>query len=161
MKPRGIVIHTVGVKGDTTIDAIRKYHMTPDDPRTAVKEGNGWRDVGYHRFVRKGGLVEVGRALFTPGAHLEGANDTLGICVAGHGDVEPWTTEQTKAVIDLCVEWCAHFGWDSSHVVGHREGPARFGAKPTTKTCPGALVDMNAVRGLVELGLFVRRRSAV
>ena len=145
MTPRGIVIHTVGVRGDTTVAAIRKYHV----------EHNGWRDVGYHRFVRKGGLVEVGRALFTPGAHLEGANDTLGICVAGHGDVEPWTTEQTKSVIDLCVEWCAHFGWDSSHVVGHREGPARFGAKPTTKTCPGLLVDMDQVRALVALGLAV------
>jgi N-acetyl-anhydromuramyl-L-alanine amidase AmpD len=148
MRPRGIVLHTVGVAGDTTIAAIRKYHV----------EHNGWRDVGYHRFVRKGGLVEVGRPLFTAGAHLQGANDTLGICVAGDGDREPWTTEQTKSVVDLCVEWCRHFGWDSSHVVGHREGPARFGAAPTTKTCPGLLVNMTQVRSLVTLGLWVRAR---
>jgi hypothetical protein len=70
MTPRGIVLHTVGVAGDTTIAAIRKYHV----------EHNGWRDVGYHRLVRKSGLVEVGRPLSAAGAHLQGANDTLGIC---------------------------------------------------------------------------------
>lgn len=146
MTPRGIVIHTVGVAGDTTVAAIRKYHV----------EHNGWRDVGYHRFVRKSGLIEVGRPLFTTGAHLQGANDTLGICVAGDGDREPWTTEQTKAVLDLCVEWCRHFGWGADVVIGHREGPGRFGAAPTTKTCPGRLVDMDQIRALVALGLWAR-----
>lgn len=154
MTPRGIGIHTVGVRGDTTIAAIRKYHMTPQSQ--GGPPGGPWLDVGYHRFVRKGGLVEVGRPLFMSGAHIEGANDLLGICVAGDGDREPWTTEQTFSVIDLCVAWCKHFKWDASHVVGHREAPAHFGAKPTTKTCPGLLVDMNAVRALVSLGLAVQ-----
>jgi N-acetylmuramoyl-L-alanine amidase len=146
LTPRGIVLHTVGVAGDTTIAAIRKYHV----------ERNGWRDVGYHRFVRKSGAVEVGRALATSGAHLEGANDTLGICVAGDGDREPWTTEQTAAVLDLCVAWCRHYGWDESRVIGHREGPKVFRSSPTTKTCPGKLVNMDQVRALVRLGLELK-----
>lgn len=151
MTPRGIVLHTVGVPGDTTIAAIRAFHVAPPP------NGRGWRDVGYHRFVRKGGRVEVGRPLFALGAHLEGANDTLGVCVAGDGDREPWTTEQTFAVVDLCVAWCRHFGWTADVVRGHREGPKHFGAKPTAKTCPGAMVDLDAVRALVALGLEVGR----
>lgn len=149
MTPRGIVLHTVGVRGDTTAAAIRKFHVAPPPA------GRGWADIGYHRVVRKDGTVEPGRALWQAGAHLEGANDTLGICIAGDGDVEPWATAQTAAVVGLCVEWCRHYGWDASRVVGHREGPARFGAKPTGKTCPGKLVDLDAVRALVALGLSV------
>lgn len=146
MTPRGIVLHTVGVRGDSTAAAIRKYHV----------EHNHWLDIGYHKFVRKGGLIENGRPLTDYGAHLEGANDTIGICVAGDGDHEPWTVDQTLAAVGLCVELCRAYGWDASRVVGHREGPARFpGAKPVTKTCPGTLVDMDQVRALVALGLSV------
>lgn len=143
MKPRGIVLHTAGVRGDTTAVAIDRYH----------REHNGWRKIGYHRVIRKDGTVEPGRALYETGAHLEGANDTLGVCVTGHGDYEFWTEPQRQAVVALCVEWCRHFGWDASHVIGHREGPARFGAKPTGKTCPGNLIDMDAVREMVSQGL--------
>jgi hypothetical protein len=91
--------------------------------------------------------------LFKQGAHLEGANDTLGICVAGDGDSELWTPAQLFSVLDLCVAWCRHFHWTADVVRGHREGPAYFGGKPTTKTCPGVLVDMNQIRALVAARL--------
>ena len=143
MKPRGIVLHTAAVRGDTTAAAIDKYH----------REHNGWKMCGYHRVVRKDGEVQVGRPLYMAGAHLAGANDTLGVCVTGHGDYEFWTEAQTQAVVALCVEWCRHYGWDASHVIGHREGPAKFGATPTGKTCPGKLIDLDAIRALVTAGL--------
>ena len=114
MTPRGIVLHTVGVKGDTTAAAIRKYHV----------EHNGWQDIGYHRVIRKDGTVEQGRSLLHAGAHTEGANDTWGICVTGDGDIEAWTPAQRAAVIKLCVEWCRAKGWDSEKICGHREAPA-------------------------------------
>ncbi len=140
MNPRGIVIHTAG--GIT--QHIGAYHI----------EHNGWKDIGYHRVVRKSGLVEVGRALWDFGAHAEGANDTLGICVSGNADVEPWNTEQTASVLDLCVAWCRHFRWDPAvAVAGHREAERMFGGKPTHKTCPGLLVDMNQIRALVAFGI--------
>lgn len=139
MTPRGIVIHTAGVLGDPSADEMREYHIH-------VK---GWKDIGYHRVVRKSGLVEIGRPLWQLGAHLEGANDTLGICVSGHGDHELWTPEQLFSVLDLSVAWCKHFHWTHDVVRGHREGPAYFGAKPTAKTCPGLLVDMAQIRALV------------
>lgn len=146
MTPRGILIHTAGVAGDPSAAAMRKYHV----------EHNGWRDIGYHRVVRKSGLVEVGRPLWQAGAHAEGANNTLGICVSGDGDREPWTTEQTASTIDLCVAWCLHFKWGVDVVGGHREAQRMFGGAPTTKTCPGLLVDMDQIRALVALGLFAR-----
>ncbi len=136
MTPRGIVIHTAGVKGDSTAAAIRKYHV----------EHNGWADIGYHRVVRKSGEVELGRALFKLGAHAQGANDTLGVCVVGDGDHEPWTPEQHAAVLALCVEWCKHFGWNAAHVCGHREVEHVFHGAATTKTCPGRLIDMGVFR---------------
>ncbi len=143
MKPRGIVIHTVGVKGDTTMSAIRKYHV----------EHNKWPDVGYHRGIRKDGTVECGRALWKTGAHTEGANDTWGVCVYGDGDSETWTPQQWESLLGLCAEWCALKDWDQEKVCGHREAPARLRAKPTGKTCPGKLVDTNEVRRRLALRL--------
>jgi len=147
VRPRGIVLHTVGVPGDTTAAAIRKYHV----------EHNGWQDLGYHRVVRKDGTVETGRALWRMGAHTNGANDTLGICVTGDGDQEPWTHSQHGSVLYLCIEWCRHYGWGAEAVCGHREAPVWLKAKPTSKTCPGKLVDLPAFRA--ELSLALTKRS--
>jgi len=142
--PRGIIIHTVGVPGDTTAGAIRRYHLSL-----------GWADIGYHRVVRKSGVVEDGRALWRAGSHTKGANDTWGICVTGDGDREPWTQPQWAAVAKLCAEWCRAKGWGPEVVRGHREAPAYFGADPTGKSCPGRLVDMDLVRSAVELTMAV------
>jgi N-acetyl-anhydromuramyl-L-alanine amidase AmpD len=129
--------------------AIRKYHITPDDPATKAKEGNGWKDAGYHFGVKKDGTVETGRPVTKWGSHTEGANDTIGVCVYGDGDQEPWTPQQWESVLRICSERVQ----DAEHVCGHREAPVRLKAKPTTKTCPGKLVDMNEVRRRVALRL--------
>jgi hypothetical protein len=147
MKPRGVVVHTVGVKGDASAASIRKFHMTKPP------KGNGWRDIGYHFVIRKDGRLELGRPLDQAGAHLEGANDTWGVCLTGDGDNELWTPAQLTAFLDLAEVLCKQQGWDPSHVIGHREGPARFGAKPTAKRCPGRLVNMATIRELVATRL--------
>jgi N-acetylmuramoyl-L-alanine amidase-like protein len=146
--PRGIVLHTVGVAGDATVAGIRKYHV----------EHNGWRDIGYHFLIRKSGTLEKGRPLDQYGAHLEGANDTIGICVAGDGDHENWTLAQRDTVVRTCAEFCRQHGWIVEQVIGHREGPRVFNAKPVSKTCPGKLIDMGAVRSAIanELALPFR-----
>lgn len=146
MQPRGVVLHTAGVRGDASAASIRKYHV----------EHNGWLDIGYHYVVRKSGQVETGRPLTQTGAHTEGANDTIGICVVGDGDHEPWLSVQTQAALDLCVHLCEEYGWTEHQIAGHREAEHMFGAKPTHKTCPGTLVDMDQIRALVTLGLSVR-----
>lgn len=134
--PRAIVLHTVGVRGDTAIDAIRRYHV----------DVLGWRDVGYHYLVRRDGTLQSGRAPDELGAHTSGANDTIGLCVAGDGDSEPWTQAQWRTVLAVC-DRPAYRGLP---VLGHREAPARLaGARPTDKTCPGRLVDLGEVRAEV------------
>jgi hypothetical protein len=142
---RGIVVHTVGVRGDATAAAIRRYHV----------EHNGWRDIGYHFVVRKDGTVEPGRPLTQLGAHTEGANDTIGICVTGDGDSEAWTPEQAMSFSTLAADQLRALGLDASAICGHREAPARFGAKPTHKTCPGLRIDLDYVRANVAAYLQV------
>jgi N-acetylmuramoyl-L-alanine amidase len=154
MKSRGLVVHTVGVKGDTSAASIRKFHVAPKPA------GNGWRDIGYHFVIRKDGRVELGRPLDRSGAHLEGANDTWGVCISGDGDSEPWTPQQTAALLDLAETICRQQGWGADRVIGHREGPARFGSKPTTKRCPGRLIDMAAVRTQVAARLTSTPRTS-
>lgn len=136
---RAIVLHTVGVRGDTTVAAIDRYHRSL-----------GWRGCGYHYVVRKDGTVEPGRALGELGAHTAGANDSWGVCVAGDGDSEPWTQAQWRAVLALVAELRRRAGPRPLPVVGHREAPARLGAALTSKTCPGRLVDLDEVRAELE-----------
>lgn len=138
---RGIVIHTAGVAGDPSAASMRKYH----------REVNGWRDIGYHYVIRKGGRLEMGRTGL--GAHTNGANDTFGICISGDGDSEPWTLAQRERAISLCRELCSTYEWSAERICGHREAPAGLGAKPTGKTCPGGLVDMNEFRAAVAAAL--------
>ena len=156
MKSRGLVVHTVGVKGDTGAASIRKFHVTKDDPKTKTVEGNGWRDIGYHWVIRKDGRVEAGRPLDQLGAHLEGANDTWGVCLSGDGDSELWTPAQLESFLTLAETVCRQQGWDAEKVIGHREGPARLGAKPTAKRCPGRLINMATIRELVAARLAGR-----
>lgn len=141
MKMRGVVLHTVGVRGDATVEAIRRYHV----------EHNGWRDIGYHFLIRKDGKVCAGRPLTQYGAHLEGANDTIGVCVTGDGDSEAWTWQQLDAVVELAANLLTERGLGASKLCGHREGPAFFAAKPVWKTCPGKLIDMAQVRAYVAV----------
>jgi N-acetyl-anhydromuramyl-L-alanine amidase AmpD len=93
------------------------------------------------------------------GAHTAGANDTLGVCVAGDGDHEPWRLAQWRGVLGLLTELCQRHGWSAEAVCGHREAPARLRATATTKTCPGRLVDLDEVRAELTLRLAEVRRG--
>lgn len=136
MTPRAIIIHTIGVRGDSSIAAVRRYHV----------DQLGWRDVGYHFLVRKDGRVEPGRPLGQAGAHTSGANDTWGVAVAGDGDSEAWTGRQWLSVLALVDRLRHAVPGTVLPVYGHREAPAALNAAPTAKTCPGRLVDLDEVR---------------
>lgn len=148
MTPRGVVLHTVGVAGESTAESIRDYHVRV----------NGWADIGYHFLVHRDGSVSPGRAVTKAGAHTSGANDTIGVCCTGDGDRQPWTFRQWLAVLDLLVELCVEYGWSADQVCGHREAPGRLRAAPTTKTCPGRLVDLDEVRAELAAALAEARR---
>jgi N-acetylmuramoyl-L-alanine amidase len=150
MKPRGVVLHTVGVVGDATVESIRDYHVR-------VK---GWADIGYHWLVSRDGTARPGRAETKAGAHCQGANDSIGVCVAGDGDSQPWTLGQWRGVLALLVDVCQRYGFSAEDVCGHREAPARLRAAPTPKSCPGRLVDLDEVRAELAAALAEARRGA-
>ena len=59
---------------------IRRWHV----------EGDGWRDIGYHHLIGRGGEHAAGRPETAIGAHVAGRNNgTVGIClIGGHGSSE-------------------------------------------------------------------------
>jgi N-acetyl-anhydromuramyl-L-alanine amidase AmpD len=136
-----IVVHGSWTKPGLNVDAdeIRKWHV----------EGNGWSDIGYHFVIRRDGVVEDGRPVNTPGAHVADHNkDTIGIClVGGRADDNPstvnmdeftkqellwefnYTEKQMKALGALVDKLQAKHACE--RVVGHRDFPN------VTKRCPG------------------------
>jgi len=141
-----IVVHTAAAWDATrqrvlyqSIDDIRRYHV----------EHNGWRDIGYHWVIEHDGKLSPGRPESEPGAHVGGFNaHTIGVCVTGHGDHADFLPAQKLALVGLCTRLCRKHHLSGIRVIGHREAE-RFGAPPTPKTCPGLLVDMDELRGLV------------
>jgi N-acetylmuramoyl-L-alanine amidase len=140
-----IVVHTsatadkTGKPVDATVESIRRYHV----------EHNGWKDIGYHYVVRMNGLVEHGRPIEQPGAHVGGFNDeSIGICVSGHGDVADFTDKQHAALASVCAHLCKELAIEPSRVIGHREADDH-GAPHVDKTCPGVKVNMDWIRSNV------------
>lgn len=137
------------------VATVRLYHVTPK-PR-----GRGFRDIAYHRYIEVDGKIRVGRVDAEPGAHTEGFNDrSLGVCVSGHADFEPFNAAQRRSLVAQIAAWCRLYGLDAERVIGHREAP-RFGAKPVTKSCPGQLTDMDEIRELVRAELAGASRAGV
>ena len=102
----------------------------------------GFREIGYHYFIRKNGKVETGRDLSQPGrfetgAHSQGENSaSVGICVEGgvtlaakNVGVDNRTPAQIKAQIALIRELLVRF--PNAKVVGHRDMPG------AATQCPG------------------------
>jgi len=146
-----IVVHTCGAYDPKqrrvihqTMEQVRAYHMKPE-----AEGGKGWHDIGYHRYIEQDGKIRPGRRDDVPGAHVEGFNaHTLGVCVSGHGDYEPFNAQQMGSLIEQCADWCRKYDLDATQVIGHREADD-WGAPKVWKTCPGNLVDMDLIRGLV------------
>lgn len=131
-----IILHTVAKKGTTPWAEIKRWHV----------EENGWKDVGYHYYVRKDGVIEAGRMENVNGAHcpLNGMNRvSIAICFEGHGDKEPWTDIQSEKGLDLIRNLCWRYKIPASNVQGHNE-------HDKGKTCPGKLIDMESVRGKIQ-----------
>ncbi len=130
-----------------SVDVVRRYHVTPKP------NGRGFNDIGYQRYIEVDGKIRLGRLDKTPGAHTEGFNArSLGVCVSGHADHEPFSEPQLRSLIAQCAAWCRLYSLDADRVIGHREAP-RYGAQPVHKSCPGKLTDMDAIRERVRAEL--------
>ncbi|MDW8106134.1 MAG: N-acetylmuramoyl-L-alanine amidase [Armatimonadota bacterium] len=152
-----IVWHTAahgrnGQVFDTTAAQIDQWHRE-----------RGWSEIGYNAVIRFDGTIEPGRDPRKIPAGVAGINETTyHICFSGHGDIAPLTPQQLESGIQHTIEMLRKYGLverflaepDGLIVMGHREVNelVRRGLAPTptTKTCPGRLVDMEQVRLLIR-----------
>lgn len=102
----------------------------------------GFREIGYHWYIRKNGLIEMGRDLSQPGrfeigAHSKGENSiSIGICFEGgvrkdamNTGFDSRTPAQIKSMIELIDRMQDRF--PGAIVKGHRDMPG------AATQCPG------------------------
>lgn len=150
--PTHIVLHHNGVPG-RTVDDIRRSHIA-----------RGFKETGYHWVIRDDTQATVQRGrptyrpngAFNPGAHVQGLNRTIGICLIGNGNVKDFTVDQYAQLRHLVVTLMLEFGIPVERVIGHRETRALVPpAIATKKTCPGTLFDLDAFRASLHTPLAV------
>lgn len=72
------------------VSVMRKWHMA-----------RGFTDVGYHYFIRKDGVIQVGRPLDQIGAHTQGHNTgSVGVCFHGLNNFTPAQVNAIHLVVD-------------------------------------------------------------
>ena len=105
---------------------------TPDDDALTAREihamhlGFGWHGVGYHRVIKRDGVIEQGRPDYWVGAHVYGHNEiSLGVCLIGR---TAFTDHQFASLEAVLREWTSQY--PKAKVVGHCDFDF------TEKTCP-------------------------
>ena len=79
-------------------------------------KGNGWDGIGYHAVILEDGMIEQGRPLYWPGAHVKGYNhESLGVCLIG---IKDFTESQYAALRLLLDQWLKQY--PTAKVVGHK-----------------------------------------
>jgi N-acetyl-anhydromuramyl-L-alanine amidase AmpD len=130
--PRGLVIHHSATPGRregklVTLDELAAYHE---------KRGWGLRyqehvyHIGYHFVILADGTVQEGRPPWMPGAHAQGHNDMLGVCLVGDFSKgrQP-TTAQLDAAVALVRKLCRRYHLSPEQI--HRHGDLN------STLCPG------------------------
>jgi len=113
------------------VQVIRSWHM-----------GRGWKDVGYHYFIKSTGELQIGRRLsWTPAAQVGHNIGTIAICLSGLNS-EDFNDTQFETLIKLCRDMNEQIPNLTFH--GHNE--------VSDKACP--VFDYRKVLGLDELGVF-------
>ena len=133
-----IVVHHTGnpVDDDLSAEEIHASH-----------KAQGWAGIGYHYVIRKDGTIEVGRPVWSVGAHAYGRNrDTIGIHACGNFEIAIPTEAQMNSLAELVGYLCRRYDLQASKdvVVAHRD------LMPTA-CCGQNLYDqMDTVRGNAE-----------
>ena len=136
-----IFLHTAAYKGEFNSAICTSWHMK-----------RGWSDAGYHVIIGNGrgaedGEIQYARPLELQGAGVKGCNkESVHICLAGHGDHEFWTDKQKTSLKTIVKTLQKRYDIPTENVYGHRECYKVNRKFPTDKSCPGNLIEMNAVR---------------
>ena len=112
-----IVIHCSATKPSMDVDAetIRNWHVNE----------RGWRDIGYHKVIKRNGDVEDGRDVRDSGAHAAGYNSkSVGVCMVGgmaedNSAENNFTAQQWTALLDLVKQ--IKVNYPEANVIGHNE----------------------------------------
>jgi len=118
----------------------RSFHDQVAEIQRWHVQGNGWRDIGYHHVIGRGGERATGRRETDIGAHVVGHNQgTIGIClIGGHGAsaqdhfADHFTPAQERALIALIADIERRTAIE--RITGHNQYAA--------KACPGFHVPM-------------------
>ena len=121
MEPRKstdyIVIHCAATKASMDIGAetIKDWHVNE----------RGWRDIGYHKVIKRNGDVEDGRDIRDSGAHAAGYNSkSVGLCMVGgmaedNSAENNFTAQQWTALLDLVKQLKTNY--PEAEIIGHNE----------------------------------------
>ena len=99
---------------DIGVEDIRRWHLA-----------RGWRDVGYHKIIRRDGTIEDGRPEIQLGAHARGNNkNSLAVCMVGgvdeYGDPENnYDPIQWSSLRQVLVRWRTLY--PETDILGHRD----------------------------------------
>jgi N-acetylmuramoyl-L-alanine amidase len=128
MKPTRVIVHCSATadSGDR-IGALEidKWH----------REERGWSQIGYHRVIRRTGVIELGRKDNVEGAHTKGHNeDSIGVCYIG---TKYPTVEQIRSLLFLYQEFFRKFQIPWQRWMGHGEIVNQDQDPRNNKDCPG------------------------
>lgn len=88
--------------------------------------GFGWDGIGYHKVIKRDGVIENGRPEYWVGAHVKGKNeDSLGVCLIGR---KKFNKKQLKSLEKILRNWKEKY--PNAIILGH------YQATKTKKTCP-------------------------
>lgn len=116
MNIKYIVVHCADTPNDreVTAEEIHGWHLS-----------NDWDGIGYHKVIRRSGLVESGRPEYWQGSHVRGHNhESLGVCLVGR---DQFTDEQWTSLFELIADWKRKY--PKADIVGHCDLDSH-------KTCP-------------------------
>ncbi len=133
-----IIIHHSAVsrdKNNEQFDAVKRYHI-----------GKGWGNIGYHWFIEPDGTIKKGRKENEIGAHCKEKwmnYRSIGICLAGHFDLEEPTTEQLEALQEVIHNLKLQYKIDPKSVRQHH-----FYAG--YKSCPGKNLPIDVIQQIAK-----------
>lgn len=119
-----------------TLEDLRRDHIN-----------RGFRDIGYHRYITRDGVVHRGRPIPEVGAHVKGHNvDNIGVCMEGGVDERGKATfNYTDAQLDALrleiIDLTSVYGVPNPPL-GHRDwspdlnGDGTIQANEFIKECP-------------------------
>ena len=86
----------------------------------------GWDGIGYHKIIKRDGIIENGRPEYWVGAHVRTMNNnSLGVCLIGRNK---FSNEQFISLEIILLNWKKKYPY--SKILGHRD------IIKTHKTCP-------------------------